>query len=150
MPHAGLIPSNISEEEELLLRAKLHVRAGRIRQQRGEYADAVAAFYDALSSALLRLFVSDELREGYGLPTPNGEIDEIEHLRILVEHNIIDTDFGISEMDELKSMLGRAFEGKPVRPLEEEFMAKYESIMRQLQILPIHDDELPRELSETT
>ncbi|TFG13225.1 hypothetical protein EU537_07010 [Candidatus Thorarchaeota archaeon] len=150
MPHAGLIPPNISEEEELLLRAKLHVRGARIRQERGENADAIAAFYDALVSALLRFFVSDTLRRVHGLPPLDDNGDEKEHLKILSEHNVIDAEFGLSELEELSSMLDRAFEGKTVGPLGNGLMEKYESIMKQLQVLPLRDDELPKELSITT
>jgi len=150
MPHAGLIPSDIPEEEELLLRAKLHVRGGRIRQQRGENADAIAAFYDALVSALLRFFVSDKLRAVHELPLPDDNSDEMEHLQILSEHNVIDADFGPIELEKLMEMLNRGFAGKPVESLEDAFVGKYESIMTQLEVLPILDEELPNELSATT
>ncbi len=150
MPHANLIPSDIPEEEELLLRAKLHIRGGRIRQQRGENADAIAAFYDALVSALLRFFVSDKLRAAHELPVPDDNSGEMEHLEILSEHNVIDANFGAIELKKLMELLGRGFAGKPVESLEDAFMEKYENVMTQLEVLPIRDEELPNELSVTT
>ncbi|NHJ12492.1 MAG: hypothetical protein EAX95_02395 [Candidatus Thorarchaeota archaeon] len=61
MPHAGLIASTLSKEDELLLRAQLHVRGGRIRLSKGNYIDALAAFYDAFVSAMLRYAYSSVL-----------------------------------------------------------------------------------------
>jgi hypothetical protein len=54
LPHAEVIDESLEGIAMLLERVRLHVKGGMQRLKRGEEADAVAALYDAISSAMQR------------------------------------------------------------------------------------------------
>ena len=67
MPHTGIIDETLNGEQELLMRARLHVKGGLDRFSQSMTADAIAAFYDAISSAMQRYIIVRE--------TPTNDAD---------------------------------------------------------------------------
>jgi hypothetical protein len=54
MPHTGVIDDSLKGEQALLMRARLHLKGGLDRLENELEEDAVAALFDAISSAMQR------------------------------------------------------------------------------------------------
>jgi len=61
VPHTGIIDESLEGEEMLYSRAKLHVKGGLERFSDGMTADAIAAIYDAISSAMQRYLLLEDV-----------------------------------------------------------------------------------------
>ena len=57
-----IIDESLEGEAALYMRAKLHVKGGLERFSDGMTADAIAAIYDAISSAMQRYLILDDVR----------------------------------------------------------------------------------------
>jgi hypothetical protein len=143
MPHFGLIDESLDPAEAALLRARLHVRGANIRLERGQIADAVAAFYDAFSTAMeLHLITGpDELRQ---------ITDDRSAFMMLRSVGVIDSSTPIEEFDILEDALERAIEGNPQEIDITEFLNIIEPLLERLGIIPFDNSSLPQAESVTT
>ena len=96
MPHFGLIDEELPEIEQCLLRARLHIRGGKIRIEKGEISAGIAALYDAFIFSLYWYFLSDEMLKSY-LFNGDGTYNDEEMLYlILLSHGRIDGTFDLT------------------------------------------------------
>ena len=149
MPHFGLIKEGIAPDEEALIRAKLHMRSGDIRMRKGELSDAIASYYDAFSSAMLRFFVSDVLRKKYFLPDSVDITDDHALFLILKEKGVINDSFTDVHFHQIETLLEAAFEGWVEKCDYHTVLTRLDSVMKQLDIIPILPGEVPDENSVT-
>ncbi len=142
MPHFGLIDDTLDPEEAALLRARLHVRGANARMNRGQTADAIAALYDAFSTAmdLHLLRISD--RDG------SKAADDREAFAILSHVGILDApmdEFAVLEKTLDEAIAGRTSEGSFLR-----FLSIVEHMLIRLGIVPFPEATLPEGESVTT
>lgn len=99
MPHTGVIDESLQGQEELLMRARLHARGSISRFSEGRREDAIAAMYDALSSAMQRYAIQGttdqtlNIYEGEDLST-----DEI-LFKVLLRSGIFDVTTSEEDFD---------------------------------------------------
>lgn len=131
MPHFGLIDEHLDAEETSLLRARLHVRGANTRLARGHIADAVAALYDAFSTAM-------EL----SLP-PEERSDDRTMYRSLRDIGILRPKC-IDDFDFLEYTLDRAIEGTSSEIDLARFLDTIDSFLTRLGIIPFASSSLPQ------
>ncbi|MHA2393906.1 MAG: hypothetical protein ACXAEX_18395 [Promethearchaeota archaeon] len=141
MPHFGLIDEKLQEKEKYLLRARLHVRGGKIRLNRGEISAGIAALYDAFIHALYWFFLSKDhlkssLYENHGIFREEKELYDF-----LVNRGDLDGKFKIQKFlkvseDALNSDL-KKFQ-------DYELLNEFDSLMEQLEVLPYDENLLPQ------
>ncbi|MHA1908515.1 MAG: hypothetical protein ACW98Y_14535 [Candidatus Thorarchaeota archaeon] len=149
MPHFGLIEEDMVPEAEVLLRAKLHMRGGDIRMKRGELADAIASYYDAFSSAILRFYLSDRLRKEYNLPDLSDITDDHAVFLALKANGVIDDTFTDINFHQTETLLDAAFAGWAENYDYQSVIDRLVNVMNQLKVLPIIPGELPEENATT-
>ena len=137
MPHFGLISDDIDREEAALLRARLHVRGANARLAKGQVADAVAALYDAFSTAM-------ELNLP---PAERGEDRDM--FQALSDIGILDPgaldDFGF-----LESTLEMAIDNPGSEIDLDRYVNVIEPFLARLGIIPFTSSSLPEEEAITT
>ncbi|MBN2230534.1 MAG: hypothetical protein JW779_13180 [Candidatus Thorarchaeota archaeon] len=143
VPHTGVIDESLEGEEELLMRARLHVRASKQRLSRGQRRDAIAAMYDAIASAMLRYVISDssddKLRIQYGEDLSNDSV----LFNILKRSNVLDGTITPEDFDYIEHVLDEALENDVVSYNESRFMEIATNLLTQLQIIPFDENILP-------
>ncbi len=149
MPHFGLIKPGLSTHEDALFRAKLHVRGGRIRRSQGRIPDAVAAFYDALSSAMLHYVSSPKHVRGLDIRKGENLDDDRTVFTILKRSWIIDDSVSGNDFEFIYNAMDDAIEGKLIDLDSDHFVCLLEIILTQLDVLPLGEGELPDELPVT-
>jgi hypothetical protein len=97
MPHTGNMPSNLSPSDEVLMRARLHVTGARTRLANGNTADALAAYYDAVLSAMLRFTISPNLSHKLLAYSDDDVADDQKLFRLLKKSGVLSAE--ISEED---------------------------------------------------
>lgn len=114
MPHTGIIDESLEGGEMLYMRAKLHVKGGLERFSDGMTTDAIAAIYDAISSAMQRYLLLDDVN----CVIKRGEDEDISNDHTLFEvllrsgcfdKNTTSDDFGFIEQtldDAIEDRLG--------------------------------------------
>ena len=133
MPHTGVIDESLQGEQELLMRAKLHARGGLDRFSKGMTADAIAAFYDAVSSAMQRLIIVREI------PTNGLDIaQDLELFKVLLKSGILNDTITLEDFDFMQRTLDDAFEDQLESFDETSFLDIALSLLNQLGI--IHED----------
>jgi hypothetical protein len=149
MPHFGLIGDGMAPDAEALLRAKLHMRGGDIRLERGEIADAIASYYDAFSTAMLRFYLSDSLRKENNLPKLQDITDDHAVFLALKGCRVIDDSFSDVNFHQTENLLSAAFEGWVEDYDYKSVIDTLVTVMCQLNVLPISPGELPEENAVT-
>ena len=148
MPHFGLIEPGIPEDEEALIRSRLHWKAGLIRLSRGMIADGIAVLYDALSSAMLRFVLSPDLKKELYLTDDdfsNLNLDDYLALfSILRRSGIIDDTYASNDFEDISAIAYNAIDGKLNDFNEVMYVSKIEHLLTQLRILPFEESELPQ------
>ncbi|MBD3407610.1 MAG: hypothetical protein GF411_15950 [Candidatus Lokiarchaeota archaeon] len=109
--------------------------------KRHNVADAIAAFYDAFVSAMQSRVLE------YKQETPDLD-DERRLFDTLREKNII-TKFEVEDFRKLQQLLEMAFSQSISQEEFSSFSNQYETVMYELGVLPIKEDELPDEQSVT-
>jgi len=144
MPHFGLMNTRDSfeTEEGALLRARLHIRAGKRRLRQGKISAGILTLYDAFLFALRWYIASPERRK---LLAPEGikdGTDEGQVFDLLRRSHILVSDFDYEAFDAL------------VEKASEEEMPPYdytgtlrdfEELMSQLGVMPFDEGTLPPE-----
>ncbi len=149
MPHFGLIDDGMNPEEEVLLRAKLHIRGGDVRLERGELEDAIASYYDAFSSGMLRFYLSEELRRKHGLPDLPDLTDDHAIFLALKESGVIGESFTDLNFHQTEILLNAAFEGGVTKYDYKSVIDRLFDVMIDLGVLPIIPSEFPEGASIT-
>ena len=130
MPHTGIIDETLDGEQELLMRARLHIKGGLDRFSQGMTADAIAAFYDAVSSAMQRYIIVTEI------PIHDEDISkDFELFKILLKARVFDDSTTLEDFDFLESTLEDAFEDQLQTFNETSFLEISESLLIQLGII---------------
>ena len=106
MPHTGVIDETLVGEQELLMRARLHVEGGFARFSDGMTADAIAAMYDAISSAMQRLVLLDGVEYNL-IRSEDDDVSNDEILfRVLLRSGIFDAVTTQEDFDFIEQTLG--------------------------------------------
>ncbi|MFW9866896.1 MAG: hypothetical protein ACFFEN_12445 [Candidatus Thorarchaeota archaeon] len=140
MPHFGLIDESLPDKEKYLLRARLHIRGGKIRLSQGDISAGIAALYDAIIYSLYWFFLSNKQLESF-LYDEQGKYKHEKDLYLyLIEHRSIDGKFNMEKFSDIteEALNTNLFEFKANDLLEE-----YEGFMEQLKVLPYDENILP-------
>ena len=149
MPHFGLIDDSLSQAEASLLRARLHTRGGYIRLSKGQREDGVAALYDAVVSGMLRFFDSPELKSRLKI-NENDDLDDDRTLFIILQRsNVLGSKINIEDFDYLYQKMDEAIEGELTDLDENLFISRFKRIMRELEVIPFDETDLPKEMPVT-
>ncbi len=143
MPHTGLIDDSLDKEEALLMRARLHVKGGWNRFSDGMREDAIAAMYDAVSSAMQRFLFRNV--SGMALAIENGEdpSDDYTLFKILKRSGIFDESVSLEDFVYIDQTLDDALEKHLVSFDETLFVETVNVLLVQLGVLPFNACELP-------
>ena len=134
MPHTGVIDETLEGEKELLMRARLHVAGGLNRFSEGTIADAIAAVYDAISSAMQRYVILDGV-DHHLIRNENEDISKDEILfRVLLKSGIFDDTTTQEDFDFIEQTLNDAFDNQLETFDETSFLEISFSILNQLGI----------------
>lgn len=130
MPHTGIIDETLDGEQELLMRARLHMKGGLDRFSQGMTADAIAAFYDAVSSAMQRYIIINDIL------TNDVDISkDFELFKILLRLGVFNDSTTLDDFDFLDQTLEDAFENGLETFDETSFLEICESLLIQLGII---------------
>jgi len=134
MPHTGIIDESLEGAEELHMRAKLHTKGGLDRFSNGMTADAIAAIYDAISSAMQRYL----LLEDAGCDIQRKAEDDIsdDHMvfEILLRSGCFDENTTSGDFEFIEQVLDDALEDRLDSFDETSFLDVSMYILRQLGI----------------
>jgi len=144
MPHFGLMSTEESfrTPEGALLRARLHIRAGRRRLRQGKISAGIVTLYDALIFALRWYRAVPQHRGNFRNDQAPDLTDEKAMLRTLESAGIVDGSFDLPAFDKLVDRA--AHEEMPdydYRPM----LSQFESLMTQIEVMPFDEAALPPE-----
>ncbi|MFX0030027.1 MAG: hypothetical protein ACFE8B_12515 [Candidatus Hermodarchaeota archaeon] len=142
MPHFGLIDKKLPEIEQYLLRARLHIRGGKIRIEKGEISAGLAALYDAFIFALYWYFLSDEMLKPLLYNGDSAYKDEEILYLILLSYGRIDGSF---DYERFLKLTVKALNTELDEIKYDSFINDFDSLMEQLQIIPYNENLLPQE-----
>ncbi|MEW6109552.1 MAG: hypothetical protein AB1632_10360 [Nitrospirota bacterium] len=144
MPHFGLMSTEDSFKTEAgaLLRAKLHIRAGKRRLRQGKISAGIVTLYDSLLFALHRYTISPDLKKSLII----NEGDDLKNERVvyavLVRSGVLDGKFDYQAFDDLAEKAGE----DEMTGFDYMNMLKgFESVMTQLGVMPFDESKLPPE-----
>ncbi|MHA1135916.1 MAG: hypothetical protein ACTSSE_05460 [Candidatus Thorarchaeota archaeon] len=134
MPHTGVIDETLDGERELLDRARLHLKGGLDRFSQGETSDAIAAFYDAISSAMQRFVLLDGVN--YHLIRNDDDVSDDKILfRVLLKSGIFDDTTTQEDYDFIEQTLDDMFKDNLVSFDETSFLEITISLLNQLGVI---------------
>jgi len=128
--------------EGALLRARLHIRAGRRRLRQGKVSAGIVTLYDALIFGLRWYLMVPERRKALGISESLDLTDEKVMLRALESAGVLDNSFDLAAFDKLVDKA--AYEEMPdydYRPM----LSQFESLMTQIEVMPFDEAALPPE-----
>ena len=147
MPHFGLMDEKkLGPVEGPMMRARLHIRAGKRRLRQGKIAAGIVTLYDALEGAM-KSYVADEGHRAQ-LPAGAGDDrnDEKTLYSVLVRSGVLDGAFDFDAFERLvETALHEEVPGFEYRDL----LAGIESVMIQLGVIPFDESSLPPEDPKT-
>ncbi|MDA8388438.1 MAG: hypothetical protein M0Z58_07260 [Nitrospiraceae bacterium] len=143
MPHFGLIDEDaLGPVEGPLMRAKLHIRSGRRRFERGMLKDGIIIFFDALSQAMQWYIAEPDRRRRLKLAAGDNLLDDRNLYAVLVRSGVLDGALDFERIDALVMMaLGETALDFDWR----NFMAGLEHVFTQLGVMPFDEKTLPEE-----
>ncbi|MDR9501073.1 MAG: hypothetical protein RI601_04705 [Desulfurivibrionaceae bacterium] len=145
-PHFGLLDeTKMSQEEALLLRAKLHWRGGKRRIEENKGPEGIVTLYDALMSAM-RWHVLTRHMEKLGKEAKEKLEDDKVVIALLKQTGDLDDS---AELKAIEQTVHQTLEGGDSPTDLGPFMAQIEEILTRLGILPFDDSELPPEDPDT-
>ncbi|MGY5858700.1 MAG: hypothetical protein RTU63_04970 [Candidatus Thorarchaeota archaeon] len=132
MPHTGVIDETLVGEKELLMRARLHVVGGFTRFSEGMIADAIAAIYDAISSAMQRFVILDGVEHDL-IRSDHDDVSDDEILfKVLHKSGIFDDSTTQEDFDFIERTLNDAIEDQLETFDETSFLEISLSLLNQL------------------
>jgi hypothetical protein len=144
MPHFGLMNTQDSfeTEEGALLRARLHIRAGKRRLRQGKISAGILTLYDAFLFAL-RWYLASPGRKKALAPGDETDVkDEKQVFDLLRRAHIVTGDFDNDAFDLLVEKAAR--EEMPNYDYTAT-LRDFEELMTQLGVMPFDEDTLPPE-----
>jgi hypothetical protein len=141
-PHFGLIDGkNLSADEMVLMRARLHWRGGRRRLRENKTAAGIATIYDALLSGMRWYIMVDQ-----NVKPDDYSAEALENERyvfhLLQKKGVVDHSFDIRQIQELAD---RAIQGGDIEADQASFVAAIEKFLTRLRVLPCDESTLPPE-----
>ncbi len=148
MPHFGLMNTEDSFKtaEGALLRARLHMRAGRRRLRQGKISSGIVTLYDALLFAMESHIMSPEKRKGLDIREGEDLKDDKTLYNVLTRSGVLDGKFDYAAFDEVVD--GQASEEMPGYDYKW-ILEGVESVMTQLGVMPFDEASLPPEDPKT-
>ncbi|MFI5293618.1 MAG: hypothetical protein ACHQ0Y_01155 [Thermodesulfovibrionales bacterium] len=148
MPHFGLMNTEDSfkSEEGALLRARLHIRAGRRRLRQGKISSGIVTLYDALLFAMESYIMSPQRREGLDIREGEDLKNDRTLYTVLTRSGVLDGKFDYETFDKLidkespEEMPGYDYKW---------ILEGVESVMTQLGVMPFDEAALPPEDPKT-
>ena len=146
MPHAGLIDESLDKDEALIMRARLHVKGAWNRFSEGMREDAIAAMYDAVSSAMQSILFRSTSREALVLEDGEDLSDDFTLFKILKRSGVFDESVSIDDFKYLAETLDDVLEKRLVSFDETLFVETVNILLVQLGVIPFNACELPDSL----
>jgi hypothetical protein len=146
MPHFGLMdPTKMSAEEAALMRAKLHIRAGKRRLRQGKIAAGIVTLYDALTYAIQWYLSDPGHREDLDIRDGERVTNEDQAFAILARSGVFGEGFDPRPFDEL--LLKALEDEKSEMPGYDYswFLEAVEKAMTGLGVMPFDESALPPE-----
>ena len=148
MPHTGVIDETLDGEQELLARARLHLKGGLDRFSRGETADAIAAFYDAISSAMQRFVVVDGV-DHHLIRNDDDVSDDKILFKMLLKSGIFDDSTTQEDFDFIEQTLDDVFKDNLESFDETSFLEITISLLNQLGVIAEDMNSITKTISES-
>ena len=128
--------------EGALLRARLHIRAGRRRLRQGKVSAGIVTLYDAIIFGLRWYLMVPERRKDLRISESLDLTDEKVMLKALESAGVLDNSFDLAAFDKLVDKA--AYEEMPdydYRPM----LSRFESLMTKIEVMPFDEAALPPE-----
>ena len=143
MPHAGLMDEDaLGPEAGPLMRAKLHIRAGKRRLRQGKISAGIVTLYDALLAAMQWYIASPERRNGLQIRAGDDMRDDKTGFSVLTRSDVLDGTFDYEAFDRL---VEKAAHVEMPDYDYREMLEGIESVMTRLGVMPFDEAELPAE-----
>ncbi len=147
MPHFGLVDENkLGPIQSLLMRARLHIRGGKIRLQEKDISLGIITLYDALCTALNWYILVPDNVERLGIDSAVLIRDEKSILSFLEKVGVLDGSFAFDEFDKL---VERAILEEIEELDDRSFISDIEKVMTSLDVMPFDESLLPDIESDT-
>lgn len=136
-------PKKMREDEAALLRAKLHIRAGKRRLRQGKISAGIVTLYDALTYAV-QWYLADPGRRNNLIIKEGEKITNENHaLAILTRSGVFGKDFSIKALEDVLEI---ALEDEEMHGYDYgEFLKAVEQAMTRLGVMPFDESKLPPE-----
>lgn len=143
MPHFGLMNTEDSFKtgEGALLRARLHIRAGRRRLRQDKIASGIVTLYDAFLFAMDWYIFSPERRKKLDRREGEDLKNDRTLYALLVRSGVLDGKFDYEAFDRVVEEASEEMPGYDYTWILE----GVESVMRQLGVMPFDENQLPPE-----
>ncbi|TFG97834.1 hypothetical protein E4H12_07655 [Candidatus Thorarchaeota archaeon] len=149
MPHTGIIDEALEGEQELLMRAKLHLKGGLDRFSQGMIADAIAAIYDAISSAMQRFEILDRVNH-HLIRNDNDDVSDYKTLfKVLLKSGIFDDATTEEDFDFIEQTLDDACEDQLETFDETSFLEISIGLLNQLGVVTEEQNTMPQSISRS-
>lgn len=147
MPHTGIIDETLEGEQKLLMRTRLHLKGGLDRFSQGMTGDAIAAMYDAVSSAMQRFIILDGVEYHLNRNDDEDISDDKILFRVLLRSGIFDNATSEEDFDFVEQTLGDAFEDQLETFDETSFLEITMDLLNQLGIVSEDLNTMPSSIS---
>ena len=135
MPHTGRIDESLQGQERLLMRARLHIEGSMNRFSRGEVEDAIAAMYDAISSAMQRFTYPEVAQKSLQIQDGEALSNDAVLFRVLKRSNILDDTVDESDFEYLTCVLDEALEFRIKSFDIDRFLQLSENLLTQMGVM---------------
>ncbi len=148
MPHFGLMNTEDSfrTAEGALLRARLHIRAGKRRLRQGKISAGILTLYDAFCFAMDWYAFPPERKNRLDIREGEDLKNEKALYKILVRSGVLDGAFDFAAFDKLVEY---ASENEMPDYDYKELLLEIESVMTRLGVMPFDEAALPPEDPKT-
>jgi len=146
MPHFGLMtPENMTEDESVFIRARLHIRGAKRRLREGKVSLGFVTLYDALISGMRYWVLSPDLKNHIKVKDLDDITDDVNLFQILKRSNVINDPISLSDFKLIQNIMEEALTKELKLNQIEKYLEKFKMIMLQLKILPFNELDLPPE-----
>jgi hypothetical protein len=144
MPHFGLMNTedSFTTAEGALLRARLHIRAGKRRLRQGKISAGIVTLYDALLFAMYWYVFPPDRKNTLPLRAGEDLNDDKTLFAVLTRAGVLDGPFDYDAFDKL---VERASNEELKEFDYGELMKGIEAVMERLEVMPFDESSLPPE-----
>lgn len=147
MPHFGLMDENkLGPVEGPLQRARLHIRGGKRRLRQGKIAAGIVTLYDALEGAMKSYVADPAKRAQLAIHADENLNDERTLYAVLVRSRVLD---GVFDYDSFDRLVETALHQELPSYDYRELLARFETVMTRLGVMPFDEAALPPEDPKT-